>query len=133
MTPETDEQGSDDAQHASPTIAGVSGRKVASWANLAATVAPVALGLMLGIAYLGYAHVQRQIKAQHAEFQSLKDTQHAELQSLNDKIQGMVAAAQNRTDVEQSRPSINELQGLLNHVDTLRVQAKPQHPKQQKQ
>jgi hypothetical protein len=35
---------------------------------------------MLGIAYLGYANVQRQIKARHAELQSLKD-----------KIQGMAA------------------------------------------
>ena len=95
------------------------------------TVTPVALGLMLGIAYLGYAHVQRQINAQHAELQSLKDTQHAELQSLNDKIQGM--SAQSRTDAGQSQPSINEIRGLLNHVDTLHVQPKQRHPKQQKQ
>jgi cell shape-determining protein MreC len=95
-------------------------------------VVPVALGLIHGIAYLGYADVQRQIKAQHVELQSLKDTQ-AELQSLKDKIQEMAAAAQSRTDVEQWQPSINELQGLLNHVDTLRVQAKQRHPKQQKQ
>ena len=100
----------------------------ASWAALATTVAPVALGLTIGIAYVGYAHVQRQIKAQHAELQS----QHAELQSLKDKIQGM-AAAQSRTDVEQSQPSISEIQGLQNHVDTLRGQPKQRHPKQQKQ
>jgi uncharacterized protein HemX len=74
----------------------------------AGTVVPVALGLVLGTAYLGYAHVQRQIKAQHAELQSLKD-----------KIQAM-AVAQTRIDVEQSQPSINEIQGLQNHVDTLR-------------
>ena len=80
----------------------------------AGTVVPVALGLVLGIAYLGYAHVQRQIKAQHAELQSLKD-----------KIQGM-AVAQTRTDVEQSQPSISEIQGLQNHVDNLRGQAKKQ-------
>ena len=74
----------------------------------AGTVVPVALGLVLGIAYLGYAHVQRQITAQHAELQSLKD-----------KIQAM-AVAQTRTDVEQSQPLISEIQGLQNHVDTLR-------------
>jgi hypothetical protein len=91
------------------------------------SVVPVALGLMIGIAYLGYAHIQRQIKVQHAELQSLKDTQRAELQSLNDKIQGM--SARSRTDVEQSQPSINEIHGLLNHVE----QPKKRHPKQQKQ
>ena len=80
----------------------------------AGTVVPVALGLMLGIAYLGYANVQRQIKAQHAELQFLKD-----------KFQAM-AAAQSRTDVEQSQPSISEIQGLQNHVDTLRARAKKQ-------
>ena len=80
----------------------------------AGTVVPVALGLVLGTAYLGYAHVQRQIKAQHAELQSLKD-----------KIQAM-AVAQTRTDVEQSQPLISEIQGLQNHVDTLRGRAKQQ-------
>ena len=70
---------------------------------------------MIGIAYLGYANVQRQIKAQRAELQS----QHAELLSLKDKIQGM-AATQSQTDVEQSQPSISEIQGLQNHVITLR-------------
>ena len=80
----------------------------------AGTVVPVALGLVLGTAYLGYAHVQRQITAQHAELQSLKD-----------KIQAM-AVAQTRTDVEQSQPSISEIQGLQNHVDTLRGRAKKQ-------
>ena len=82
----------------------------------AGTVVPVALGLVLGIAYLGYAHVQRQITAQHAELQSLKD-----------KIQAM-AVAQTRTDVEQSQPLISEIQGLQNHLNTPRGQ-----PKQQKQ
>jgi uncharacterized protein HemX len=131
MTPETDENGSDDAQRASPTIAGVSGMKVASWASLATTVVPVALGLVIGIAYLGYANVQRQIKAQRAELQS----QHAELQSLKGKIQGMAATqsrtdvaqpqpTQSRTDVDQSQPSISEIQGLQNHVNTLRGQQK---------
>jgi hypothetical protein len=78
------------------------------------TVVPVALGLMLGVAYLGYAIVQRQIKAQHAE-----------LQFLNDKIQ-RIAATRSRTDVDQSQPSISEIQGLQNHVDTLRGRAKKQ-------
>jgi hypothetical protein len=124
--------GNDLFQYAPAATPAASRGKDASWAGLATTVVPVALGLMLGVAYLGYAHVQRQIKAQHVELQSLKDTQ-AELQSLKDKIQGVAAAAQSRTDVEQSQPSINELQGLLNHVDILRVQAKQRHPKQQKQ
>ena len=127
MTAETDENGSGDprSMFASPIIAGAGqfpndlesiGDEVQSapaargWKDAlrAGTVVPVALGLVLGIAYLGYAHVQRQITAQHAELQSLKD-----------KIQAM-AVAQTRIDVEQSQPSINEIQGLQNHVDTLR-------------
>jgi uncharacterized protein HemX len=131
MTAETDENGSGDPRSmlASPIIAGAGqfpndlesiGDEVQSapaatpaargWKDAlrAGTVVPVALGLVLGTAYLGYAHVQRQIKAQHAELQSLKD-----------KIQAM-AVAQTRIDVEQSQPSINEIQGLQNHVDTLR-------------
>jgi uncharacterized protein HemX len=118
----------DEVHPAPPAATAARGRNDALWAGLATTVVPVALGLMLGIAYLGYAHVQRQMKAQHAELQS----QHAELQSLKDKIQGM-AAAQSRTGVEQSQPSMSEIKGLLNHVDTLRVQPKQRHPKQQKQ
>jgi uncharacterized protein HemX len=98
-----------------------SGRKDA-WAGLAATVVPVALGLIIGIAYLGYAQVQKQIKAQRAQLQS----QHAELQSLKDKIQGM-AATQSR------EPAISEIQGLLNHVDTVRGQPKQRQSKRQKQ
>jgi uncharacterized protein HemX len=139
MTPSTntDENGTrgipnDLFQYTPAATPVASGRRDASWAGLATTVVPVALGLTLGVAYLGYAHVQRQIKAQHAELQSLKDTQYAELQSLKNKIQGM-AAAQSRTDVEQSQPSISEIQGLQNHVDTLRGQPKQQHPKKQKQ
>jgi uncharacterized protein HemX len=131
MTAETDENGSGDPRSmlASPIIAGAGqfpndlesiGDEVQSapaatpaargWKDAlrAGTVVPVALGLVLGTAYLGYAHVQRQIKAQHAELQSLKD-----------KIQAM-AVAQTRIDVEQSQPSINEIQGLQNHVDILR-------------
>jgi len=136
MTPETDENGSDDAQHASPTSAGAgqisnnlesvgnevqsapapapaaSGRKDTLWAGLATTVA---VASMLWIAYQSNVRnevtlVQRQIEAQHAELQSLKD-----------KVQGM-AATQSRTDVEQSQPSISEIQGLQNHVNTLRGQ-----------
>ena len=138
MTPETDENGSDDAQHASPTSAGAgqisnnlesvgnevqsapapapaaSGRKDTLWAGLATTVA---VASMLWIAYQSNVRnevtlVQRQIEAQHAELQSLKD-----------KVQGM-AATQSRTDVEQSQPSISEIQGLQNHVNTLRGQQK---------
>ena len=101
----------DEVQSAPAATPAVRARKEALWAGI---VVPVALGLMLGIAYLGYANVQRQIKAQHAE-----------LQSLRDKIQGM-AVAQTRTDVEQSQPSISETQGLQNHVDTLRGRAKQQ-------
>jgi hypothetical protein len=37
-----------------------------------------------------------------------------------------MAVAQTRTDVERSQPSISEIQGLQNHVDTLRGRAKPQ-------
>jgi len=137
MTAETDENGSGDprSMFASPIIAGAGqfpndlesiGDEVQSapaatpaargWKDAlrAGTVVPVALGLVLGTAYLGYAHVQRQIKAQHAELQSLKD-----------KIQAM-AVAQTRIDVEQSQPSISEIQGLQNHVDTLRGRAKQQ-------
>jgi uncharacterized protein HemX len=107
----------DEVQSAPAAKPSVRGRKDALRAG---TVVPVALGLMLGIAYLGYAHVQRQIKAQHVELQSLKD-----------KIQGM-AVAQSQIDAEidklaaQSQPSISEIQGLQNHVDNLRGQAKKQ-------
>ena len=101
----------DEVQSAPAATPAVRARKEALWAGI---VVPVALGLMLGIAYLGYAHVQRQIKAQHAELQSLKD-----------KIQGM-AVAQTRTDVEQSQPSISEIQGLQNHPNTPRGQSKQQ-------
>ena len=140
MTPETDENGSDDAQRAFPTIAGAnqipnnlesigdkvqyappparaaSGRKDTLWAALATTVA---VASMLWIAYQSNVRneitlVQRQIEAQHAELQSLKD-----------KIQGMTPT-QSRTDVEQSQPSISEIHGLQNHVNTLRGQQKQQ-------
>jgi uncharacterized protein HemX len=115
MTPETDENGGDPRSTlASPAPAATAAARGRRDALRAGTVVPVALGLMLGIAYLGYANVQRQIKAQHAELQSLKD-----------KIQAM-AVAQTRTDVEQSQPSISEIQGLQNHVDTLRGRAKKQ-------
>jgi hypothetical protein len=121
MTPETDENGSDDAQHASPTSAGADqnsnnlesiGNEVQSAPAPATTVA---VASMLWIAYQSNVRnevtlVQRQIEAQHAELQSLKD-----------KVQGM-AATQSRTDVEQSQPSISEIQGLQNHVNTLRGQ-----------
>ena len=88
------------------------------------TVVPVALGLMLGIAYLGYAHLQRQIEAQHAGFVT-------QLQPMKQKIQEMTAA-QSQIDAEiaklaaQSQPPKSELQGLQNHVDNLRGRAKKQ-------
>ncbi|MGC2081025.1 MAG: hypothetical protein WA728_34440 [Xanthobacteraceae bacterium] len=115
MSPETDENGSDAGaprnSPALPTTPDVKGRNDALWAGFATTVIPVALGLMLGMGYLGYANVQRQIKAQHAELESLKDK---------------ISAAHSRTDVEQSQPSTNEIQGFQNHVETLRGQAKRQ-------
>ena len=117
MTPENDEGGDPRGTLASPAPAATAAARDALRAG---TVVPVALGLMLGIAYLGYAHVQRQIKAQHAELQSLKD-----------KIQGM-AVAQSQTDAEidklaaQSQPPKSEIQGLQNHVDNLRGRAKKQ-------
>ena len=114
MTPETDDGGDPRSTLASPAPAATPAARGRRDALRAGTVVPVALGLMLGIAYLGYANVQRQIKAQHAELQSLKD-----------KIQAM-AVAQTRTDVEQSQPSISEIQGLQNHVDTLHGRAKKQ-------
>ena len=112
MTPETDGNGSDDAQRAPAPAA--RGRKDTLWAGLATTVA---VASMLWIAYQSNVRnevtlVQRQIEAQHAELQSLKD-----------KIQGM-ATTQSRTDVEQSQPSVSEIQGLQNHVNTLRGQQK---------
>ena len=138
MTPETDENGSDSRAPrdtpALPTTPAAKGWNDALWAGFATTVVPVALGLMLGIGYLGYANVQRQIKAQHVELQSLKYTQaellsvkdtQAEFLSLKDKIR-MAAAAQSRTDVEQSQPSLSEIRGLQNHVGTIRGQAKRQ-------
>ena len=110
-----DENGRDShSTLASPAPAATPAARGRRDALRAGTVVPVALGLMLGIAYLGYANVQRQIKAQHAELQSLKD-----------KFQAM-ASAQSRTGVEQSPPSISEIQGLQNHVDTLRGRAKKQ-------
>ena len=111
MTPEIDDGGDPRSTSAAGATPAARGRKDALRTGI---VVPVALGLMLGVAYLGYANVQRQIKAQHAEMQSLKD-----------KIQGM-AAAQSRTDVDQSQPSISEIQGLQNHVDSLRGRAKKQ-------
>ena len=122
MTPETDDGGDPRSTLASPAPAATPAARGRRDALRAGTVVPVALGLMLGIGYLGYANVQRQIKAQHAELETLRDTQHAELETLKDKI----PAAHSRTDVEQSQPSTSEIQGLQNHVETLRGQAKRQ-------
>ena len=123
MTPENDENGGDPrGTLASPAPAATAAARDALRAG---TVVPVALGLVLGIAYLGYAHLQRQIEAQDAGFVT-------QLQPLKQKIQEMTAAAQSQTDAEiatlasQSQPPKSEIQGLQNHVDTLRGRAKPQ-------
>jgi hypothetical protein len=90
------------------------------WGTLATAVAVAA---MVWIAYQSnvrgeVTQVQKQIAAQH-------DENVAELQSLKDKIQG-ITAAQSRTDAEvaklvkQSPPAKSEIQGLQNHVNTLR-------------
>jgi hypothetical protein len=142
MTPETDASGSDEP-HASSIIAGAGqipnnsesiGDEVQSTpastptateqrdADLSTTVVPIALGLMLGVAYLGYAHLKTQIEAQHAGFVT-------QLQPLKHKIQE-VTAAQSQTDAEiaklvaQSQPPKNEIQGLQNHIITPRGQPK---------
>jgi hypothetical protein len=143
MTPETDEKGSDsgasrNTQPASPTagtdqVPNVVGsrddvqpaplttpaarrRNDALWGGLATAVAVAA---MLWIAY------QSNVRNEVAQVQKQIEAQHAELQSLKDKIQRMTAA-ESRTDVEQSQPSMSEIRGLQNHVETLRGQAKRQ-------
>ena len=119
MTPESDEGGDPRGALASPAATAA-----ARDALRAGTVVPVALGLMLGIAYLGYAHLQRQIQAQHAGFVT-------QLQPMEQKIQEMTAA-QSQTDTEiakltaQLQPPKSEIQGLQNHVDNLRGRAKKQ-------
>jgi len=119
MTPESDEGGDPRGALASPAPAATAAARDALRAG---TVVPVALGLMLGIAYLGYAHLQRQIEAQHAGFVT-------QLQPMKQKIQEM-AAAQSQTDAEiaklaaQSQPPKSEIQGLQNHVDNFRGQEK---------
>jgi hypothetical protein len=143
MTPETDENGSepgeprnskpasptagtdqvpndvgrrDEVQPAPPTAPAARGRNDAFWAALATTAAVAA---MLWIAY------QSNVRNQVAQVQKQIEVQHAELQSLKDKIQG-ITAGQSQTDVEQSQPSTSEIQGLQNHVETLRRQTKRQ-------
>jgi septal ring factor EnvC (AmiA/AmiB activator) len=102
------------------------GRSNAVWAALSTAVAVAA---MVWVAYQAnarneVAQIQREIAAQHAESVS-------ELQSLKDKIQG-ITVAQNRTDAEiaklvkQSPPAKSEIQGLQNHVNTLRREPKAQ-------
>jgi uncharacterized protein HemX len=119
MTSENDEGGDPRGALASPAPAATAAARDALRAG---SVVPVALGLMLGIAYLGYAHLQRQIEAQHAGFVT-------QLQPMKQKIQEMTAA-QSQTDAEiaklaaQSQPPKSEIQGLQNHVDNLRGQAK---------
>jgi hypothetical protein len=140
MTPETDENGSepggprntqlasptadtdqvpndvDEVQRAPPTTPATRGRNDALWGGLATAVA---VGAMLWIAY------QSNVRNEVAQVQKQIEAQHAELQSLKDKIQG-ITAGQSQTDVEQSQPSMSEIQGLQNHVETLRGQAKRQ-------
>jgi hypothetical protein len=133
----------EEVQPAPPTTPAARRRNDAFWAALATSVAVAA---MLWIAYQSnvrdeVTQVQKQIEAQHAELQSLKDkiqgitagqsqTDVEQSRPSMSEIKGLqnhiVPAAQSRTDVEQSQPSINELQGLLNHVETLRGQAKRQ-------
>jgi hypothetical protein len=77
---------------------------------------------MLWIAYQSdvqdeATRVQKQIKAQHDEFVMRRH--------LWDKSQEITAAL-SRTDVGQSQPSISEIQGPLNHIDTVREQPKRQ-------
>ena len=123
MTPESDEGGDPRGALASPAPAATAAAKDALRAG---TVVPVALGLMFGITYLGYAHLQRQIQAQHAGFVT-------QLQPMKQKIQEM-EAAQSQTEAEVAKlvayftapfPK-SEIQGLQNHVDNLRGQAKKQ-------
>ena len=68
--------------------------------------------------------VQLEIKAQHDEFVMRRH--------LWDKSEELTAALR-RTEVEQSQPSISEIRGLLNHVNTLRRRPKQLQPKQQNQ
>jgi len=118
---ENDEGGDPRGTLASPAPAATAAARDASRAE---TVVPVALGLMLGIAYLGYAHLQRQIEAQHAGFVT-------QLQPMKQKIQEM-AAAQSQTEAEVAKLAAyftapfpkSEIQGLQNHVDNFRGQAK---------
>ena len=104
----------DEVQPAPSTTPAARGRNDALWAGLATTVAVAA---MLWIAY------QSNVRNEVTQVQKQLEAQHAELQSLKDKIQGMTAA-QSRTDVQQSQPSMSEIQGLQNHVNTLRGQQK---------
>jgi uncharacterized protein HemX len=121
MTPENDEGGDPRGALACPAPAVTAAARDALRAG---TIVPIALGLMLGIAYLGYAHLQRQIQAQHAGLVT-------QLQPMKQKIQEMTAA-QSQTDAEvaklaaQSQPPKSEIQGLQNHVDNLRGRAKKQ-------
>jgi hypothetical protein len=123
MTPETDENGGDPrGTLASPAPASTPTATGQKDAGRATTVVPIALGLMLGVAYLGYAHLKTQIEEQHAGFVT-------QLQPLKHKIQE-VTAAQSQTDAEiaklvaQSPPPKNEIQGLQNHIITPRGQPK---------
>jgi uncharacterized protein HemX len=117
-------QGSSEVQSARVVASAAGARSDAVWAALATAVA---IAAMVWIAYQAnardeVAQVQKEIATQH-------DETVAQLQSLKDKIQG-ITVAQNRTDAEvtklvkQSPPAKSEIQGLQNHVNTLRQEPK---------
>lgn len=112
MTPENDEGRDPRGTFASPAPAATAAARDSLRAG---TVVPVALGLMLGIAYLGYARLKRQIEAQHSGLVT-------QLQPLMKKMQEMTAA-QSQSDAEiaklaaQSQPPKSEIWGLQNRVD----------------
>jgi uncharacterized protein HemX len=121
-----DLEGGREAQSGPPATPPSARRNDSLWGGLATAAAVAA---MLWIAYQSnvreeVAQVQKQIAVQH-------DESSAELQSLKDQIQG-ITAAQSRTDadvaklVRQSPTAKSEIQGLQNHVNTLRGEAKAQ-------
>ena len=121
-----DLEGESEAQSGPPAKPLPARRNDSLWGGLATAAAVAA---MLWIAYQSnvreeVAQVQKRIAVQH-------DESSAELQSLKDQIQG-ITAAQSRTDadvaklVRQSPTAKSELQGLQNHVNTLRKEPKAQ-------
>ena len=121
-----DLEASSEAQLAPPATPPSARRNDSLWGGLATAAAVAA---MLWIAYQSNVReevrqVQKQIAAQH-------DESSAQLQSLKDQIQG-ITAAQSRSDadiaklVRQSPTAKSEIQGLQNHVNTLRREPKAQ-------